>query len=228
MSRRAPDDDELSLFDLPLGEGREVEPPGRHERAPARLREEWDAPPEPELPLFAVSPPAAPSTPPTPPTPIGASESRRAPREFPRPLGPPPPVEAPTAFFQATVGARLVSGLADFAVHLLLVLGLLFGLRTLGIELQVGDVPALVAFVLVFSFLYYAIPLAFWGRTPGMRWAHLVARAEDGGGLTFGETARRWAGGLLTFALLGLPLLFCFGGRRSLADRLSRSRTFSV
>lgn len=221
MSRRAPDD-ELSLFDLPLGEGREEEAPSRRERAAPRSREEWDAPAEPELPLFRA-----------PAEPTAVLEPPRAPREFPRPLGlpkaaAPPPVEAPAAFFQATVGARLVAGLADFAVHLLLVLGLLFGLRALGVELQVGDIPALVAFVLVFSFLYYAIPLAFWGRTPGMRWAHLVARAEDGGGLTFGETARRWAGTLLTFALLGLPLLFSFGGRRSLADRVSQSRTFSV
>ncbi|MDX1997643.1 MAG: RDD family protein [Thermoanaerobaculia bacterium] len=221
MSRRAPDD-ELSLFDLPLGEGREEETPSRRERAAPRPRDEWDAPAEPELPLFRT--PAEPAAAPTP---------SRSPREFPRPLGPPkaaapPPVETPAAFFQATVGARLVAGLADFAVHLLLVLGLLFGLRALGVELQLGDIPALVAFVLVFSFLYYAIPLAFWGRTPGMRWAHLVARAEDGGGLNFGETARRWAGSLLTFALLGLPLLFSFGGRRSLADRVSQSRTFSV
>lgn len=224
MSRRGPDD-ELSLFDLPdlpLGEGREGGEPARTERSrPRAPREDWDAPAESELPLFA---PAAREMPP--------SEPRRAAREFPRPLESvapaPPPVENPPAFFQATIGARFVAGLADFACHLLLLLGLLAGLRSLGVEIQLADTPALAAFLLVFSFLYSAIPLAFWGRTPGMRWAHLVARAEDGGGLTFGETTRRWLGAVLTFLLLGLPTFFSVGGRRSLADRLSHSRTFSV
>lgn len=219
MSRRGPDD-ELSLFDLPLGDSE----PARAERPRSRpARESWDGPDDPELPLFTPPKREAP-----------AAEPRRAAREFPRPLEnlpvapPAPAVENPGAFFQATISARLVAGLADFALHLVVLLGLLAGLRSLRIEIQWTDTPALLAFLLVFSFLYSAIPLAFWGRTPGMRWAHLVARAEDGGGLTFGETARRWLGGLLTLGLLGLPLVFSFGGRRSLADRLSRSRTFSV
>jgi|CXWL01.1.fsa_nt_gi uncharacterized RDD family membrane protein YckC len=220
MSRRGPDD-EPSLFDLPLGDGVEKREAERPRSRPPR--EEWDRPDEEELPLWSA-PPGAAAPPP---------EPRRAAREFPRPAGasppvPPPAVENPGAFFHATVGSRLVAGLADFAIHLMLLLGLLLGLRSWGIEIQLADIPALATFVLVFSFLYSTISLAFWGRTPGMRWAHLIVRAEDGGGLTFGETARRWFGGLLTLALVGLPLVFSFGGRRSLADRLSHSRTFSV
>lgn len=83
-------------------------------------------------------------------------------------------------------------------------------------------------FALVFSFVYSVVPLAFWGHTPGMATAGLVARDDDGGPLTFGQTGLRWLGGLLTLAFAGLPLLLALGplGGRSLADRLSGSRTW--
>ena len=89
-----------------------------------------------------------------------------------------------------------------------------------------ADWPALALFLLSFSFLYTVVPLAFWGHTLGMAWAGLTARNRDGEPLTFDQTARRWLGGLLTLAILGLPLLVT-GDRRSLTDLLSGSATYS-
>ena len=60
-----------------------------------------------------------------------------------------------------------------------------------------------------------------------MVWAGIVARGEDAEPLAFGQTARRWIGGLLTMALGGLPGLLALSGR-SLADRLSGSRTLTL
>lgn len=125
----------------------------------------------------------------------------------------------------APLSARFLAGLADLAVHLALAVSLLFGSRLLGVEAGFGDWPALALFLLVFSFLYTVLPLAFWGQTPGMAWAGLVARAAGGESLTFGQTARRWLASLLTAALLGLPVLLALGGR-SLADRWSGSETY--
>jgi uncharacterized RDD family membrane protein YckC len=142
------------------------------------------------------------------------------------PVPPSSPAGHPTRQ-RAPLSARLLAGLADLAVHLALAVALLFGSRLLGVEAGLGDWPALVLFLLVFSFLYTVLPLAFWGQTPGMAWAGLVARAAGGESLTFGQTARRWLAGLLTVALLGLPALLAAGGGRSLADRLSGSETYS-
>jgi hypothetical protein len=50
-----------------------------------------------------------------------------------------------------------------------------------------------------------------------------VARAPGGVSLTFAQTARRWLGGLVTLALLGLPTLLAALGGRSLADLVSNS-----
>ncbi|HSM51631.1 MAG TPA: RDD family protein, partial [Thermoanaerobaculia bacterium] len=91
----------------------------------------------------------------------------------------------------------------------------------------IADWPAYAAFLVAFSFLYWVIPLAFWGQTPGMVWAGVVARNLDDGPLAFGQTARRWLGSLLSLALLGLPGLGALRGR-SLADWMSGSRTLSV
>lgn len=126
----------------------------------------------------------------------------------------------------APLSARYLGGLADLAVHLALAVALLFGSRLLGVEAGLADWPAIAFFLLVFSFLYHVLPLAFWGQTPGMAWAGLVARSAGDSNLSFGQTARRWLGALLTAALLGLPALPAAGGGRSLADRLSDSDTF--
>lgn len=82
----------------------------------------------------------------------------------------------------------------------------------------------LLLFLVVFSFTYAVVPLAFWGATPGMLASGLVARSTGGEPLAFDQVARRWLAGWLTVALAGLPLLLGFT-RASFADRLSGSRT---
>ena len=71
------------------------------------------------------------------------------------------------------------------------------------------------------------VSLAFWGQTAGMAWRGLQTRDRLQRPLTFRQAALRWAGGLLTFATAGLPLLLTLGGA-SLADWLSRSVTYSM
>ena len=82
-------------------------------------------------------------------------------------------------------------------------------------------------FLLAWSFLYFVVSLAFWGQTPGMAWAGLIARVGESEPLSFGQTARRWAATWLTWACAGLPGLLAFTGR-SLADRMSGSRTYAL
>jgi len=208
MSRRRSRDQEPSLFDLPLD--------GPVTAAP-------ESPDEPEIEgddeeplLYEPEPRRAPPPVPAPP---GAPAAALAPHAA-RPSTRPPTLQ------RAPLSARLLAGLADLAVHLALAVALLFGSRLLGVEAGLGDWPALALFLLVFSFLYTVLPLAFWGQTPGMAWAGLVARAAGGESLTFGQTGRRWLAGLLTVALLGLPALLAAGGGRSLTDRLSGSDTY--
>jgi hypothetical protein len=126
---------------------------------------------------------------------------------------------------RAGVGGRLAAGLADLLVHAAIAALALGGARLLGAEPNLADWPALALFLLAFSFLYTILPLAFWGQTLGMTWAGLSSRNRDGEPLTFDQTARRWLGGLLTSATLGLPLLFA-GRSRTLTDLLSGSDTY--
>lgn len=207
MSRRRSRDQEPSLFDLPL-DGPVPERPDEPE-----IERDEDEPllyePEPRF-----SPPEPGSVPPSSPAGPSAPHAAR------------PPAPRPSARQPAPLSARLLAGLADLAVHLALAVALLFGSRLLGAEAGLGDWPALVLFLLVFSFLYTVLPLAFWGQTPGMAWAGLVARGTGGESLTFGQTGRRWLAGLLTVALLGLPAFLAAGGGRSLTDRLSGSETY--
>ncbi|HUP42897.1 MAG TPA: RDD family protein, partial [Thermoanaerobaculia bacterium] len=158
MSRRRDLDDEPSLFDLPLD-------------GPAILEEDREPGPAGWQPVEEDE--AA-----------GASTVTGAPRDAAPPepaLLPPVPPTAPAAGGRrepAPLSSRFLAGLADLAVHLALAVALLFGSRLLGVEAGLGDWPALVLFLLVFSFLYTVLPLAFWGQTPGMAWAGLVARAR--------------------------------------------------
>src|SRR5262249_34318751 len=105
------------------------------------------------------------------------------------------------------LGSRLAAGLADLVVPAAIGAIALMGARLLGAEPTLAEWPALALFLLSFSFLYTILPLAFWGQTLGMTWVGLLSRNRDGEPLTFDQTARRWLGGLLTTATLGLPLL---------------------
>lgn len=127
---------------------------------------------------------------------------------------------------RAGLGSRISAAGADLLVHASVAVGVLVGCRFMGVKPVLSDWPAVALFLLSFSFLYTVVPLAFWGHTPGMAWAGLDARSRDGEPLAFDQTARRWIGGILTFLLLGLPLLLAFGGR-SLSDLLSGSETLS-
>lgn len=198
MGRRRSRQEEPGLFDLPL-DGPEPVGPGEGdsgEPSEAARRVDPAPGPEPEPPEDPVLEPAADQ----------ATGGGGAPAEVP------------------PLSARYLAGLADLAVHLAFGVGLLYGARWLGADAGLADWPALLPVLGVFSFLYTVLTLAFWGQTPGMVWASLVARAAGDRSLTFGQTARRWLGGILTAALLGLPtLLAARGERRSLADRLSGS-----
>jgi uncharacterized RDD family membrane protein YckC len=122
---------------------------------------------------------------------------------------------------------RLLGGLADLLFHAaFLVLGLI-GARQLGIRPSAGDWPGFALFVLAFSFLYGVVSLAFWGHTLGMVWTGITSRSRDGEPLSFDQAVRRWLGGILTAALLGLPLLLSWRGR-ALSDLLSGSETVSA
>lgn len=242
MSRRRPkrsdERDEPVLFDLPL----DPPEPSKAARPAPRPEPEEEGPAEAAergmLSLFddeEIAEEAAPGARPRPPSeprrsavprPAPAPEWEEEPAPGPRPA--PDPEHDPGAWRAAgparvTLASRFLAGLADLAIHAGVAVLLLLGARLLGVAAGYEDWPAVVLFLLVFSFLYSVLPLAFWGQTPGMAWAGLVARAPGGVGLTFGQTARRWLGSLITVALLGLPTLLAALGGRSLADAMSGS-----
>jgi len=166
---------------------------------------------EPEEELFPVAPKrASRETRRTGPVPVPVPEREAAPE--------------PRSEFAGPV-RRIASGLADLVVHAAVGVLALLGCRWLEVRPQVHEWPAFAAFLLAFSFLYTVLPLAFWGHTPGMAWAAITSRNRDGEPLTFDQTVRRWLGGLLTLALVGLPLLLGFGGR-TLTDWISGSATY--
>ena len=124
----------------------------------------------------------------------------------------------------ALLGDRLLGGLADLAVQLLMLGLAIAASHALGVAVSPADWMPFAVLALAFSFLYWVVPLAFWGQTPGMAWVGHTAREADGEPLTFSQTFRRWLGAFLTLALAGLPLLLALTGR-SFTDRLSGSRT---
>ena len=197
------DNGEQLLFDLPLGtraaapEPRRAVNPETRPAAPPRPRPEPARPPEPPPALFAED---------------DAEDFEDLDDETP--AGDP----------RVGVGSRLAAGGADLLMHGAVVILLLVGSRSLGVRPTLEDAPAFAVFLLVFSFLYTVVPLAFWGHTLGMAWAGLTSQNRDGEPLTFDQTARRWFGGVLTVATAGLPLLAALRGR-SLADLLSGSMT---
>lgn len=125
------------------------------------------------------------------------------------------------------MAVRLRAACGDLAILLGVGAAAAVGATLLGAELSLASLPALLVFLLSFSFLYCVVSLAFWGQTPGMAWCGLVARSQETEPLSFGQTALRWLGHWLTWALLGLPGLLALSGR-SLADRLSGSGTYEA
>lgn len=201
--------EEPALFDLPL-----------HAPAAAEMTKESAAPrpraPEaPQPQVLSLFPDdgcvVAPESEPEPPM-----AERLAPRAGPRPVPPPRP-SVPTAGF----APRLAAGLADLAVHAGVAVLLVAGSRALGVSGAPPWPPVALCLVL-FSFLYFVVPLAFWGKTPGMAWRGLQARARNEQPLSFGQATRRWLGAVVTVLLAGLPALAALAGR-SLTDLVSGS-----
>jgi uncharacterized RDD family membrane protein YckC len=231
--------DEPALFDLPLA------PPG-HSGTPAEseepvARRSRPRAPRPEsLPLFgeeelgglAQETPEPPDT----PEPAAPRPARFAslPTESDEPLAasgprPVPAVDRSPEAATAPLGVRMRAGAGDLVILAAVGIGAAFGAQALGGALSAREAPALLAFLLAFSFLYCVVSLAFWGQTPGMAWSGIVARTEETEPLSFGQTALRWLGHWLTWALLGVPaLLAATAGGRSLADRLSGSSTYEL
>jgi len=144
--------------------------------------------------------------------PLAAPASRPQPR----------PTVAQTA--AAPFHARLFAGLVDLGVHVAVAALALGGARLLEVRPASAQLPAFALLLLVFSLFYTVVPLAFWGKTPGMAAVGLACQAGDDLPLTFAEALRRWLAELVTVAALGLPGLLALGGaRRSLADRWSGS-----
>jgi hypothetical protein len=119
-----------------------------------------------------------------------------------------------------------LAGLEDLALHGAVLLIALAGTALAGIPLASAPRGPWLLFLAVFSLPYTTISLAFWGATPGMARRRLIARTGEGEPLSFSQTARRWLGGVITLALLGLPSLPLLWGARTLSDRLSGSLTW--
>lgn len=205
--RKSPNDRELPLFDLPLHANDEELPPDDDDR----LVEDAG-----DLPLTAPGPPAAAAD-------TGHAVDKTL-REIPVT---PAAAEEPAAEQPAPFKDRLLAGSLDLGIQVLVLGGAVAAVRAMGVPVRLADGLPFALFGLVFSFLYWFIPLAFWGQTPGMAWVGHSAVSLSDEPLTFGQTLLRWCGALLTVALAGLPLLLAFAGR-SLSDRLSESKTVVI
>ncbi len=201
MSRRQPADEDL-LFDLPL------------ERAPAAPTAPGKKIEQPGLPLAERQDPDGAET-------VRLDSPDALPPVDDRPLGGRRTAGKAAA---VTLARRAAGGLIDLGVCAAVLVVMLVALLAQGVRPLFSDWPAGILFLLSFSFLYAVLPLAFWGRTPGMALAGLRTASLDGRPLTFRQAALKWLGSVLTVALGGLPLLLALGGR-SLCDLISGSTT---
>ncbi len=216
--RPAPD---LPLFDLPLHPEEDSKPgtAGSEPEAVTPAEEETEVESEPDTPDRDTSDRDTSDQ-------DGSDESPEQPELFSTDES--PAEETPdSTVTTAPLGERLRAGLADLTVHLLMLAVAVTAAYRLGTRVTWEFWPPFAVLALVFSFLYWMIPLAFWGQTPGMAWVGHIARGLGDEPLTFQQTFLRWIGALLTCGLAGLPLLLTLSGR-SLSDRLSRSRTIIV
>lgn len=153
---------------------------------------------------------SSPTTPPAHPTPMAA-------RTVPTPLEHQP----------ASLAKRCMASLVDMALMVGVLGVLLGGGYLLGAPSGMSHLGFYLPTWLLFAFLYHVVPLVFWGRTPGMAYAGIIARGCDGGTMTGAQAMRRWLAGVATLLLLGLPGLAALGGR-SLADRASGTTTLAA
>ncbi len=141
----------------------------------------------------------------------------------------PPPATgipaAPSEQDDAPLSRRAIAFAADAAgTSLAVTIALIAAAAATGRSPSLAGAPWVAAFTLGYSFVFVALPLTLFGRTVGMSLAGLVARPGPAGHrLAPAEAAGRWAGTLLTAALIGLPLLLTARDPRrpTPADRLS-------
>ena len=205
MTRRSSSNDEPGLFDLPLG-------PGRYPSSTEPTSKPPSTPEQASIDLL------------DPPTLFPAADDEDLSGDTLKTRGHAPSILEPRQ--RAPLKGRLLAGVFDLGLVILVGLFCILSAGLLGIQASGLSWPPFGVFLLSFSFLYHVIPLAFWGRTPGMAIAGLIARNADNLPLTIGQTGLRWLGTILTLALLGLPVMLLFTGA-SLTDRISGSQTFA-
>jgi len=193
------------LFDLPL------DPNLDQTEEPAAV-----APPSPTEPtdeaqevVVQPSPPAAPAVPVARSTPASVEPTTSVDEDWLRRQ-------------RVTLGDRLTAGALDLGVAVSVLTIVLAVVRWMGVGAGLNAWPGFVGFLLSFSFLYFVIPLSFWGQTPGMSWAGIAARWDEDLPLSFGQSTLRWVGAVFSLAFLGLPVLL---GERTLSDRISGTTT---
>ena len=224
-----PSSEDPGLFDLPLTpsppppedpEEAERDAPAAARRGAPRRRAAPPAPAD-SLPLFGddETDGPAPAT-----APVRSAGGRAKPRPVPTPAD---AAAQDSGQESASLAARARATAGDLVVLGAVGAVAALGARALGASIGWAELAPLGLFLLAFSFLYSVISLAFWGQTPGMAWAGLVARTVAGEPLSFGQTTLRWIGSWLTWATLGVAGLSALTGR-SLADRLSGSTTYAL
>lgn len=124
----------------------------------------------------------------------------------------------------AGIGGRFTAGLIDLLLHAVIGALLVGGSALLGVEIAARHAAPLAVVLLLFSFLYHVVPLAFWGNTPGMAVVDLRTRTLDDLPLSLPQATGHWLALLLTVLSCGTGVLLALGGK-SLADRLSSSQT---
>lgn len=147
-------------------------------------------------------------------------------------LDPTPAVPIPRT--GAPLHKRVLAFLTDLSLLLALALALtpLLPQRgTLDDTLAHGwpAISAMAAFLLLVSWYYFAGSWIIWGRTVGNTIFDTRIVAVDGASPTAGSATRRWLWAGISLLALGLPFLVgLFGERRTLAERMSGTRTVGV
>ena len=143
-----------------------------------------------------------------------------------------PPAAAPRS--GAPLHKRALGFLTDVSLLLALALALtplLPQRATLAETLAKGwpAISAMAAFLLLISWYYFAGSWLLWGRTVGATIFDTKVVSLDGASPTVGAATRRWLWAGISLVTLGLPFLVgLFGERRTLAERMSGTRTIAA
>jgi uncharacterized RDD family membrane protein YckC len=166
----------------------------------------------------------------------------KEPTADPTPLRPLPrfeplaaPIQHPAAALPLDAGAPLLKRILAFLTDISLLLALALALTpllpqrgTAADSLSAGwpAYASLAAFLLLLSWYYVVGSWIIWGRTVGGTIFDTRIVALDGAPLSVAAATRRWLWTGISLALLGLPFLIgLFGTRRTLAERMSGTRT---